>query len=386
MLPVAEASGAAVGAEAPVVDVVVPTYGPTPYLREALSSILAQTHAGWRLTVVDNSPERGEVAGLLAELGDDPRVRYLATGGLGQAANWNAALGSGDAPFVAMLHDDDLWEPTFLATRLQVLAEHPDCAFVFSGYRQIDTAGREIGVRPLRVAPGLLEPRRFVPIQYVANVVPPCALLYRRSAIDALDHPFDPEVPYFDYEFWLRLGSRFPVYAIDTLDYRLRVHEGSVTNALVTAEERRTGRLWLEFLDAVEPFIDHALPGAVSPAARRRRRAGALLTAALDELQAGRRRSAGARLGQALRHRPASALDVRVPTILLLTLVGPRAGRWLARVRQLQHGLQLPAHGRDIYAYLRERWRTRHLHDGSPPSRTSPVLPVAADAVEPAQP
>jgi hypothetical protein len=279
--------------EAPLIDVVIPTYGPVPYLGHALRSVRAQTYAHWRLTVVDNSPERGEVAALLAEhLGGDPRVRLLATGGLGQAENWNAALRSGDAPYIAMLHDDDEWEDTFLAARVRVLEEHEGCAFVFSGYRQIDTQGVEIGIRPLRVAPGVLEPRTFVPVQYVANVVPPCAILYRRTAIDAMDHAFDPSAPFFDYEFWLRLGSRMPVYALDELDYRLRIHEASVTSALFGSSERHTGQLWLDFLDIVEPAIEEALPGLLSPSVRRRRRASALLTAALDELQVGQRRPA----------------------------------------------------------------------------------------------
>src|SRR5215208_6287597 len=116
----------------PLVDVVLPTYGPVPYLGESLDSVLAQTYPAWRLTLIDNSPETGGARAVLDRYGDDPRLRYQATGGLTQAANWTAAFRSGDAPYIAMIHDDDLWEPEFLERRIAALEAHRDCAFVFS--------------------------------------------------------------------------------------------------------------------------------------------------------------------------------------------------------------------------------------------------------------
>src|SRR3954451_14854035 len=73
----------------PLVDIVLPTHGPVPYLGEALASAFAQTYPAWRLTVVDNSPESGGAEGALAPYRSDPRVCYIATGGLNQAENWN---------------------------------------------------------------------------------------------------------------------------------------------------------------------------------------------------------------------------------------------------------------------------------------------------------
>src|SRR4051794_18967017 len=62
----------------PLVDIVLTTYGPVPYLAAALASAFAQTYEHWRLTLVDNSPETGEARAVLAPHEGDPRVRYLA--------------------------------------------------------------------------------------------------------------------------------------------------------------------------------------------------------------------------------------------------------------------------------------------------------------------
>src|SRR4051794_31742490 len=178
----------------PLVDVVLPTYGPVPYLGEALASALAQTYPAWRLTVVDNSPETGGAEGVLAPYMSDARVRYMATGGLGQAENWNAALAAGDAPYVAMLHDDDLWDPEFLDRRVAGLEEHRECAFAFSAYREIDEQGALVGVHAPRIRAGVLPPAHFVRREFARNVVAVISVMYRRSALDAVgDGPFRAE-------------------------------------------------------------------------------------------------------------------------------------------------------------------------------------------------
>ena len=348
-----------------LVDVVIPTHGGCPHLGKAIASVVAQTHPAWRLTLVDNSPELPAGRDALALHRHDPRVRYLATGGLSQVDNWNTAFSSGDAPYLAMLHDDDTWDPTFLERRVAALDESDECAFVFSGYREIDAEDRQTAVRPARMAGGLHHPHAFVPVEFADNIIPVSAVLYRRAAIDAVGGAFDPRVAFFDYELWLRLGSRFPVHCLDVVDNGGRVHADSVTNALATADSRRTGHMWREFLDVVEPGLDRDVPGAVPVGLRRRRRSGALLTCALDDLQGGRRRTAARHLRDALRVHPRSLADPRVPVVVLVLLAGRRVLPWVATARHLQHGHQIPAHLSDVRARAQDRWQSRR------PSRTA---------------
>ena len=345
----------------PLVDVVLPTYGGGPHLAKAIASVVAQTYPSWRLTVVDNSPHLPATAEAVAAHAADRRVHRVVTGGLSQAENWNAALGCGTAPYVAMIHDDDTWDPTFLARRVEALESHPRCAFAFSGYRQIDGADRETALRPAPLSGGCHEPRDFVPVLYADNIIAVSAVLYRRAALDAVGPTFHEPARYFDYELWLRLAAHFPVHHVDAVDNGGRVHDQSVTTAHATADERQAGRMWLEFLDVVDPMLDRAAPGLVHEGLRRRRRAGALLTCTLDELQAGRRRQAVRHLRSALRTDPASVLDPRVPVAALLLAAGPRALPVLARARNLQHVRQIPVHVSDLRARGRELRHARRL-------------------------
>src|SRR5215217_3476169 len=155
----------------PLVDIVLTTYGPVPFLAAALASAFGQTYSNWRLTLVDNSPETGAARAVLAPHEGDPRVRYLPTGGLSQADNWTTAFASGDAPYIAMLHDDDLWDPEFVARRVEGLEAHPACAFAFSAYREIDEHGDLIALHAPRMRAGVLQPEEFIRHEYVRNAV-----------------------------------------------------------------------------------------------------------------------------------------------------------------------------------------------------------------------
>jgi len=67
-------------------------------------------------------PGGGPVADAVAPYLGDPRVRYSSTGTpVGAAGNMTALINSETAPYVALLHDDDRWEPDFLARRVAFL-------------------------------------------------------------------------------------------------------------------------------------------------------------------------------------------------------------------------------------------------------------------------
>lgn len=100
---------------APAVTVTMPAYNAEQTLGDAVATVLAQTYTDLELVVVDDG-SRLPVREVLADIGD-PRVRIVAHPrnlGLGRARN--TALREAQAPLVAHLDADDLWEPEYLAT------------------------------------------------------------------------------------------------------------------------------------------------------------------------------------------------------------------------------------------------------------------------------
>jgi putative flippase GtrA len=115
---------------------VVLAYKDSPFLAGCIRSLQAQTRPS-RIVVVTSTPcESIEAAARDAgvELVVNPQRA-------GIAGDWNFALRAAPARYVTLAHQDDTYEPGFLAATLDLFARHPDGALCFTGYQEIDDAG-----------------------------------------------------------------------------------------------------------------------------------------------------------------------------------------------------------------------------------------------------
>ena len=97
------------------IQVVIPVYNGEATLARCLDSLLAQTFLQWQALVVDDaSLDRTE--DILREYAaKDNRFRcFRAERNCGAAGARNLALSVADAPYLAFLDADDVWEPTML--------------------------------------------------------------------------------------------------------------------------------------------------------------------------------------------------------------------------------------------------------------------------------
>jgi len=125
--------------DAPVVSVVVPTYGRRPdLLGEAIESVAAQTYEPIELLVVDDSPS-GAGAEVARSVSGIESVRCL-TGSErgGAAAARNVGIRASTGSFLAFLDDDDRWRPEKLARQVAAFREAPDdVGAVLTGQRYV---------------------------------------------------------------------------------------------------------------------------------------------------------------------------------------------------------------------------------------------------------
>jgi glycosyltransferase involved in cell wall biosynthesis len=289
----------------PLVDVGIPTFGEPRFLVEAIESVLAQTLTGWRLTISENGPGSAAVAAAVHPFLSDSRVRYVTTGrNLGAAGNWSGLIRTGQAPYVALLNDDDLWEPGFLERRVTFLEGHQSCAFVFSPCDFVDESGAFIHSFDVGLGEGVQPRTTFLRSLYMGNLVSIPTILVRRTGYEAVGSEFNARLLFFDYEMWLRLASQFDAGFLPGADARYRVHAAQTTQRfrMQMAEGRS------DLLDEAESF----LPGDVPRLIRRRARYIVAVRSAVDAYAIGeRRRSVGA-LCRALRVYPLGPLDPKV--------------------------------------------------------------------------
>lgn len=312
------------------VDVGIPAYKRPHLLVEAIESVLGQTLGDFRLTVSDNGPGGGEVEDAVGRYLYDPRVRYVATGGVPQHANMTSLIQTGEAPYVALLHDDDVWQPEFLQRHVDFLEAHPECGAVFSNSYEIEEHGRRTRDRVLPLKEGVYSSEQFLSVLYEGNPVAPPTLLVRRSAYAAVGPYFTPDLRrYFDYEMLFRLAARFPVGYLDVRDAGYRLHGGSVTSS-----SRLFGEEHLQSLDRAEEIVRTELPHfRFDPEARARIRSFYALRASMDVLEEGRPRHAVSHLVTAARLRPQAIVNPRFAVGIVGIVSGPVGRRALQAAR-----------------------------------------------------
>jgi glycosyltransferase involved in cell wall biosynthesis len=314
-----------------VVDVGIPAHGRPEYVCSAIESIIAQTLPNWRLHVSESDVGGGEVERAVSSYLDDPRIRYSATGPVGGPTNWSRLIQGMTAPYAALLHDDDLWDPEFLERRVTFLDNRPECGFVFSSNKEIDEHGIVIGQTPFVLEEGVYPPETLVPMLYGSNVIPAPSLLVRRSAYEAVGPYFEPErgYPFWDYEMMLRLAVSGPGGYIREADCSYRMHDVRVTFVV-----RRYGRAYVDILERAEELISEQRPDIEIPAClRQRRHSQALLVCALDAVEDGRRRQGLDLVREAIRVYPRSVVDIRAPLAVAAAALGRPGRRLLGRAR-----------------------------------------------------
>ena len=329
-----------------VVDVGIPAYRRPAYIVEAIESVLAQTFEAWTLTVSEDGGGSDGVRDAVRPYLDDPRVTYRAMPErVGQSANWTSLIRSGTAPYVALLHDDDRWQPEFLARRVAFLDGHPECGFVFSRTREIDGEGRVIRRSPHSHPKSVLHPEELVPRLIRRNVIGhPPSILVRRSAYEALGTGFR-NVLYEDYDMWYRLALRFPVGYLDTDDADYRLHAVSVTQ-----EEQDIRQRHLLLVDGLLALTEAERPGLLSRRERGQPYATIALACALDQLVRGDRAASARFVGAALRRYPPALADRRIPVWALgmaAGSAGSRALRWV-RLELLRRRLRRAGYSGDV--------------------------------------
>jgi len=329
------------GSRASGVDIGIPSSGRPRYLRAAVKSVLAQTFKDWRLIVSEDGKASEGVAAILREYLGDSRITYSATGfKVGAARNMTGFLETGSLPYVALLHDDDRWEPEFLARRVDFLERHPECAFVFSPVILIDENGREIERLRRVLADGVYAPRDVVPRLLRENIVPVPSVVVRRSAYEAVGPAFYEALHrIYDYEMWLRLATSFPVGYLGLWDACWRLHGAQSSSSL-----RDRPVEYETFLRRADQLLAKTHPDLrLTNRQRRRRLAGWLLTSALDALAQRDYATSRALLRRSLRADGRSLMDPRVLALAVGLLFGP-PGRWtVGGVRRIvrRHGLSI---------------------------------------------
>jgi glycosyltransferase involved in cell wall biosynthesis len=210
--------------DVPLVSAVITTYNYGSFVAGAIEGVLAQTYQRVETIVIDDgsTDSTKEVVARYADCG----VRYIHQRNAGAASARNHGLAASSGPLVAFCDADDVWLPDKLDVQYEHLRCHPAVALVSGHAYACDVALHPLSV--VHAARGVDED--IFEALLVRNVVlNPTCVLARREALEDIGGFSD--LPWEDWDAWLRLAKHHRVGFVDRPLAYVRRHEGSLTPA-----------------------------------------------------------------------------------------------------------------------------------------------------------
>lgn len=119
---------------APLVSIILTVFKRETFLRQAIASALVQTFSNYEIIVTDDS-NKDSIRKICESFLADERLRYRShVKNLGVPLNIRAAIQEAKGKYIAILNDDDFWEPTFLEKLVAPLEENSERVIAFSDH------------------------------------------------------------------------------------------------------------------------------------------------------------------------------------------------------------------------------------------------------------
>lgn len=233
-------------AGAPRLSVLLPTFQPNEWFRQALRSVLLEAPADTQIGVVDDASPDVDVARFVSEIDPTGRVEVVRNPvRLGLAGNWNRAIALARGELIHLLHQDDYVLPGFYQRMLRAFQRVPTLGMAFCRTRIVDAADRTTKTTSrVQWLPGIVP--NWLPIIGKRQRVQTPSAIVARSTYEAVGGFRDDLKAALDWEMWVRIASRFQVWYESATLAAYRRHDTNESSRLSAS-----GEIWPDLARAI---------------------------------------------------------------------------------------------------------------------------------------
>jgi len=122
------------------IDIILPNFNSSGYIKETIKSIIDQTFKNWKLIIVDDCSDK-KTRTLLKKFSKNKRIKiYWLKKNKGAGYCRNYAIKKSKSPYLAFIDSDDIWKKDKLETQLRFM-ENNNYLFTYTNY---ETFGKKI--------------------------------------------------------------------------------------------------------------------------------------------------------------------------------------------------------------------------------------------------
>lgn len=219
----------------PTVSIISSIYRKTPFISEAIKSVLSQSFKDWELIIISDPPIDNAAEKIIENyLRKDPRIRYIRNETRkGFRKCLNQGLREAKGKYIARIDDDDIWDSEKLEKQVNFLDSHKDYVLIGSGVIFIDENGKEL--------------YRFLPLekdeeirQYILSRNPfiHSSVLFLFETAKKFGGYDDTLSENEDFDLWLKLGTVGKFYNLP--EYLIKFRTPSLKNNIAKIRRSRT--------------------------------------------------------------------------------------------------------------------------------------------------
>jgi|WetSurMetagenome_2_1015567.scaffolds.fasta_scaffold00106_20 glycosyltransferase involved in cell wall biosynthesis len=187
----------------PTVSINLCCYNSEKYLEQTFQSIFAQTYEDWELVVINDGSSDSTEKIIQRHIAEGRPIVHHYQGNAGLGYSRNKAIGLSHGKYIALIDHDDLWLPAKLEKQVKLIEEHPEADILYGNFYKIimpDENRLILGHKKRQPEGNVFESFLY---HYPLNLQ---TVLFRRSALDRLDHFFDEKLKLAeDIDFFMRL-------------------------------------------------------------------------------------------------------------------------------------------------------------------------------------
>lgn len=208
----------------PRITVITPSFNQAKFIKKTIDSVLVQNYPDVEYLVYDGGSTDGTVD-VLRSYGR--KIRWISQKDKGQSEAINQGLKKATGEIVCFLNSDDYFTSDCLFTVGNYFKENPKSQWVTGKCKVVNSKNQEIRKLVTIYKNFFLKYFRNRSILQIINYISQPSTFWRKTLVEKIGL-FDVTLNYsMDYDYWLKMIDKCPLYFIDKYLSCYRVHDSS---------------------------------------------------------------------------------------------------------------------------------------------------------------